>query len=136
MSAEWELRQMMLDMMRADGEIMARVNGVFNERPITATAPYIELLSSISNDWSSKSFAGREVRLSIVFRSAAQEAIEDASNISVVQWIERCAENLPKKLSSHVIINSQYLRSRSGHDNDGGWSILIDYRFRLQKIEA
>lgn len=131
MSAEWELRQALLHALRSDGGIMARVNGVFDEGPITATAPFIELLSSIAVDWSSKSFDGREIRISIALYSAAQE---NAPDVSAIELIDQCVQNLPAKLASYTIINRQYIRSRTGHDSDGRWSILIDYRFRLQKI--
>lgn len=129
MSAEWELREAILKTLRTDAEIMAHVNGVFNERPLVATPPYIELLGSTSSDWSSKSFIGREVRISIALRSAAQE---DAPSISVLPLIENLMLKLPNELPHHRIINNQYLRSRSGHDADGRWTIVLSYRFRLQ----
>lgn len=143
MSAEWELRRALLDALRSNSEIMARVNGVFDERPITATAPYIELLNSISNDWSSKSFQGREVRLTIALVSAAQEIAPDVASVDL---IEQALQNMPTNIPTNTptntlndeprykIINHQYIRSRYGHDADNRWTILIDYRVRLQHL--
>lgn len=129
MSAEWELRKIILEMLRGDDEIMAHVNGVFDERPLVAAPPYIELLGSTSSDWSSKSFTGREVRISIALRSAAQE---DAPSITILPLLENLMLKLPNELPHYRIINNQYLRSRSGHDEDNRWTIIISYRFRLQ----
>lgn len=143
MSAEWKLRQALLSALRENCDIMAQVNGIFDQGPIKASAPYIALLGSISNDWSSKTFTGREVFISIIWHSAAQE---DAPDVSVIDLIEQILANLPANLSANLpanlsangpqyqIINHQYLRNRSGHDDDGRWSILMDYRFRLQRI--
>lgn len=135
MSAEWELRGAVLSALRSNSEIMARVNGVFDERPITATAPYIELLSSISNDWSSKSFQGREVRLSIALMSAAQESAPD---LSAAEFIHQVLLNLPNNIPQHEprykIINIIFDRTRTRHDADNRWTILIDYRVRIQYL--
>ena len=129
MTAEWELRQVILEILSHDAEIMSHINGVFDERPSQATPPYIELLNSVSVDWSSKSFTGREVRISIALYSAAQE---EAPSVMLLSLIESVMTKLPRELPHHHIINSQYLRSRSGHDADGRWTIVINYRFRLQ----
>lgn len=135
MSAEWQLRQAVLQALRSDDEILARVNGIFDERPITASAPYIELLNSISTDWSSKSFEGREVRLSIALRSAAQEDAPDILSLDLIeQSVLNLDANIPIDPPQFKIINRQYIRSRSGHDADGRWTIIIEFRVRMQRI--
>lgn len=135
MSAEWELRAALLDALRSNSAIMARVNGVFDELPIVASAPYVELLSSISSDWSSKSFDGREVRLSIALISAAQENAPDVSTIDLIeQVVQNLPANIPTDNPHYKIINSIYIRARTRHDADNRWTIMSDFRVRLQHL--
>ncbi len=135
MSAEWELRAALLDVLRSNSAIMARVNGVFDERPITASAPYIELLSSISSDWSSKSFDGREVRLSIALTSAAQENAPDVRTMDLIeQAVQNMPANIPSDEARYKIVNIIYIRARTRHDADNRWTVMIEFRVRLHPL--
>ncbi len=135
MSAEWELRAALLDALRSNSAIMARVNAVFDERPINASAPYIELLSSISSDWSSKSFTGREVRLSIALISAAQENAPDVTTMDLIErTVQNMPVNIPVKEPLYKLINCIYIRARTRHDADNRWTIVSDFRVRLQHL--
>ena len=135
MSAEWELRSAVLDALRSNGDIMARVNAVFDERPLAASAPTIELLSSISGDWSSKSFNGREVRLSIVLISAEQESAPDVTTMELIeQVVQNLPTYIPAKEPRYKLINRIYIRARTRHDADNRWTIVSEYRVRMQQL--
>ncbi|WP_242183882.1 DUF3168 domain-containing protein [Sphingomonas sp. CARO-RG-8B-R24-01] len=126
MSAERTLQAAALAALRA----VAGLNGVFLGPPVRATAPFAELGDLIAIDWSTKDLAGREIRLMVTLRDAAEGPgrIETLA-AGVVAAIEAIPRDLPGWRLASVVL----ARLRITGGSPGQWSASVDYRIRMME---
>lgn len=104
------------------------LNGVFEGPPVKATPPYAEIGETLSGDWSVKDRDGRELRLAVTIRDAAEtptrvQALAAAAGAAI--------EALPRDLDGWRIASLVFVRMRLLRPAPGRWSAVIEYRVRM-----
>lgn len=127
MSFETELQSAVIAALKAHGAIAAQANGVFLERPVRASAPYLVLGEMLSADWSVKGAAGREVRVIVRVHDLAEGW---SRAIALQAAAGEAIEGLPRILGGWRIGSVTFLRGRSVREASGGWLATAEYRIR------
>ena len=107
---------------------LAGLNGVFEGPPVKAAPPYAEIGETLSGDWSVKDRDGRELRLAVTIRDAAEtparvQALAGAAGAAI--------EALPRDLGGWRIASLMFVRMRLLRPAPGRWSAVIEYRVRM-----
>ena len=98
--------------------------------PLTAAFPYAIVEAGPESDWSHKSGAGRELRLSILVRDKGERP---ARLRGLVAEIERVIMEIGADLTSWRLVNLVFVREAMLRETGAAWSAAIDYRARLLK---
>jgi Protein of unknown function (DUF3168) len=107
-------------------QVTAIVDGPAPDQPL----PYIQIGDSLETDWSTKTFDGREHRLTIHAWSSQPGSAQARQLLALADDVLTGA--LPA-LTGHKIISRQFIQSRVLTDEDGQVRHgLADYRFRTQ----
>jgi hypothetical protein len=126
MSFEAELQDAALAALRA----VEGANGVFLERPVRATPPYLVLGEMLSADWSAKGAIGREARLQV----RVHDQGESWSRTAALQGAAgRAIEGLSRQIGSWRLGSIVLLRARTARDGSGGWLGTVEYRIRAME---
>ncbi|MEW4449670.1 DUF3168 domain-containing protein [Qipengyuania sp. JC766] len=120
------LRTAMLDWLRAGPAPLDRLNGVTEESPDAASAPCLAIAASASADWSTKTQAGREVRLALELVTRA-DPLEDAVLHAA---IDARVSALPRRQTGVAIASITFLRARTRQGERGLRTTLLEYRIR------
>ncbi|MCI4589847.1 DUF3168 domain-containing protein [Sphingobium sp. BYY-5] len=129
MSAEVAVRAAVLDALRADGALMAAVNGVYDGEPGRAAAPYGHVGECLGADWGGKEVEGRELRLTIGLAVAEEGPGRLGGMIARVDPAIQAAG----ARDGWRIVSARLLRSRVARGGTGamsGWRAVVDYRIR------
>lgn len=131
MSFEAELQAAVIAALTGDPVIAAQANGVFLERPVRATVPYLTMGEMLSADWSAKALPGREVRLVVHVHDTGESwgrtvALQGAASAAI--------EALSRNLGGWALGAVTLLRSRTMRDSATGWRGTIEYRVRAMEI--
>lgn len=102
-------------------------NGVFLERPVRASAPYLVLGELLSADWSAKGVAGREVRLSVRVHDQGENWARTAALQGAVS---RAIEGLARDVGGWRLGSVVMLKARTVRERDGSWLGTVEYRVR------
>ncbi|SDA35219.1 DUF3168 domain-containing protein [Sphingomonas sp. NFR15] len=107
---------------------IAGLNGVFEGPPVKATPPYAEIGETLSGDWSVKDRDGRELRLAVTIRDAAEtparvQALAAAAGAAIAA--------LPRDLGAWRVASVAFVRSRLLRPAPGRWGVVIEYRVRV-----
>lgn len=105
-------------------------NGVFLERPVRASVPYLVLGEMLSGDWSAKALRGREVRLIVTVYDAGESW---ARAVSLQGAAGAAIEALPRDIGGWALGTVTLLRSRTMRDGAAGWRGTIEYRVRAME---
>lgn len=132
MSFELELAAAVVAALKADPDISASANGVFLERPVRASAPYLVLGPLLTVDWGTKGSRGREVRLAVTVHDAGESW---ARAVSLQGAASRAIEALPRELAGWSLGSVVLVRCRTARDGTDGWLGLVEYRVRAMEIE-
>lgn len=132
MSFELELQEAVLAVLSTDPDISAAANGVFQERPVRASAPYLILSPLLATDWSAKGLRGREVRVAVTVHDVGETW---ARTVSLQGAVSRAIEGLPRTLAGWSVGSVALLRCRTARDGTNGWLGLVEYRVRAMEIE-
>lgn len=128
MSAEGVLQAALLAGLRGDAVLSAGLNGVFEGPAVKASTPYAELGDLLSVDWGTKTHAGRELRVGVTVRDAAETGVR-------VQWLAEAAgaaiERLPRDLDGWRVASVALVRTRVLRGPPGRWSAVVEYRVRM-----
>lgn len=128
MSAESVIQAALVAALRGDAALGAALNGVFEGPQGKATAPFAEIGELLSVDWSTKDAAGREVRLAVTVRDAA----ETPARLHALAGLAGAAiEALPRDLDGWRIASLSFVRTRVVRGGPGRWSAIIEYRVRM-----
>jgi hypothetical protein len=131
MSFEAELHAAVMEALRSEADILATANGVFLERPVRASPPYLVLGPLTSADWSAKGASGREVRVTAQVHDAGESWTR---TVALLGAAGRALEALPRNLNGWSLGSVTMLRSRTTRDGAGGWLGMVDYRVRAMEI--
>ena len=124
---ETALRAALLEWLRAAPAPLDALSAIEEEAPARATAPWLAIAASASADWSTKTQAGREVRIAFELHSRGDEPATDAALLAAVE--ARIAA-LPRAQAGFDIVTAQFLRARSERRGANARATLIEYRFR------
>jgi len=125
---EIRLRAALVDWLAADPLLAAELNAVVEEAPSRTSLPWLAIAATASTDWSSKSHAGREVRVALELHCRGDRPDTAAT---LVGAIEARIEALPPAQSGFRVINARFLRARAEQRGESLRAILIEYTFRL-----
>lgn len=125
---EVPLRAALLAWLADDPSLAARLNAIVEEAPLRASLPWLAIAASASLDWSTKTQAGREVRLALELHCRGDRP-GDAADL--VAAIERRIAEFPPEHDTFRIVTVQFLRARAEQRGESRREILLEYRFRL-----
>jgi hypothetical protein len=123
---EVPLRAALIAWLRAD-PALAALNAVCEEAPSRTSLPWLAIAASASADWSSKTHAGREVRVALELHCRGDTP--DAADL--VAAIEARVASLPRDQAGFAVVTTRFLRARAEQRGESRRAILIEYRFRL-----
>lgn len=110
---------------------LASVDGLAGRheaRPLQAAFPYATVETGLESDWSHKSGAGREVRLTVVVRDAGERP-ERLRRL--IQESESALAAIDGSMAGWRMISFVFLRSRLLPEAERRWAGVLDYRARL-----
>lgn len=126
------LQEAVVAALQASVPIMAAVSGVYEGPPPRAAFPYISVSDGTQFDWSTKTEAGREIRLALTIWDDGEEP---ARLHSLMHEVETTVANLPRALDGWHIASLVFLRSMIVRDPAGPWAGLVEHRVRLMQVE-
>ena len=107
------------------------LTGVYDGPPPRAAFPYVAINDGIASDWSTKTDAGREIRLALTVWDDG-ESTTRLSNL--MSHVEDAVLAIPRDLPDWRIASLMFLRSMVVRDPAGPWAGLVEYRVRLLAI--
>ncbi|CDO36847.1 DUF3168 domain-containing protein [Novosphingobium sp. KN65.2] len=125
---EVPLRAALLDWLTADTTLVDQLNVIVEEAPLRASLPWLAIAASASSDWSTKTAAGREVRVALELHCRGDRP--DAA-AALVAAIEARIEAMPREQSGLAIVTIRFLRARAQQRSESRRAILLEYGFRL-----
>tara|TARA_B100000678_G_scaffold163512_1_gene136571 strand:- start:451 stop:843 length:393 start_codon:yes stop_codon:yes gene_type:complete len=125
---EVTLRAALLDHLRADPAIASALNIVDEAEVERASTPWLALVASAAIDWSTKSHAGREVRVAFELRLHGDDP---ATGGDIAQLVDTRALSLPPAQAGFRVVSASFLRARAERRERNVRALLREYRFRL-----
>jgi Protein of unknown function (DUF3168) len=113
---------------RAIVAVLNDIAPVYDGVPPRAAFPYIVISDSPVTDWSTKTEAGREIRLALNIWDDGEEA---ASLRALMTSVEAAIDALPRNLPGWRIANVVFLRSLISREPRAPSVGLIEYRVRI-----
>lgn len=122
------LQEAAVSAVEAHPVLAAELQGVFDGPPPRAAFPYISMTDGVSNDWSTKTEQGREIRLALTLWDDG----EQASRLSSLKGhVEDAIAAMPRDLPGWRIASVVFLRSMVIRDPVGPWAALVEHRVRM-----
>jgi hypothetical protein len=106
---------------------VAGLSGVHEAAPIQAAIPSATVAAGLETDWSHKSGAGRELRLSIMLRDEG----ESASRLRALVGAAEAALQGLETGGGWRLVTLVFVRSIFAAQTPGKWTATIDYRARM-----
>jgi len=125
---ETALRTALLDRMRADAALMDAINLVDEAEIERASTPWLALVASAAIDWSTKTHAGREVRVAFELRLHGDDP---ATGADIAALVDARVLSLPADQVGFRVVTAQFLRGQAERRERNARAILREYRFRL-----
>jgi hypothetical protein len=125
---EIALRAALLGWLRADPILALQLNAIAEEAPARTALPWLALAASASTDWSTKSGAGREVRVALELHCRGDTSEAAATLVSA---IEARIDSLPRAQAGFAIASHRFLRARAEQRAESRRAVLLEYAFRL-----
>lgn len=122
------LRAALLDHLRVDTEIAGRVNLIDEAEIERASAPWLALVASAAVDWSTKTHAGREVRVAFELRLHGDDP---ASGADLATLLDARLLSLPSAQDGFRVASAAFLRGRAERRARNARALLREFRFRL-----
>lgn len=107
------------------------INGVFLERPVRASPPYLVLGELAGSDWGAKDAPGRELRIIVRVHDEGESWMRAAT---LQGEAARAIEALPRTLGDWSLGAVVLLRARTLRDGTRGWLATVEYRVRGMKL--
>lgn len=107
---------------------IAGLNGVYLGPPVKATPPYAELGDLLSIDWGVKDRAGRELRVGVTVRDAAETS---GRAQELAGLVGAAIEGLPRDLDGWSVASVVMVRARTSGGAASRWAASVEYRIRV-----
>jgi hypothetical protein len=107
------------------------ISGVFDGPPPDAPPPYLVVGADLVSDWSTKTEAGHEHRITINAWDAGPGAARAKALLGAV---ETALTGLGGSSDGHMIVSTRLLRSLVLTDAEGWSQGIIDFRIRSQAL--
>ncbi len=131
MSAEVAVRAAVIAALKADGELMSLLNGLFDGQPARAAPPFAVMGECIASDWGAKGVDGRELRLTISLNDAGDMAGRIGAMLARIDPVMQALDMAGERWR---VVNARLIRSRlmrTGARDGDGWRAVVDYRLRV-----
>jgi hypothetical protein len=125
MSAEAAAVAHMLALLSEDAALARVLHGVYGRPTARAAMPHLMLGAIVSADWGTKDRAGCELRIEL--RHASTSGPDEGI---VAERIAALVPAMRGVAGGWEIVSARLIRSRSGHDRQGGWSQSFEIRCR------
>jgi hypothetical protein len=125
---EIALRAALLGWLSADPVLAAQLNAITEEAPARTAPPWLAVAASASTDWSTKSGAGREVRIALELHCRGDTPEAAAA---LVAAIEARIDSLPRAQPRFAIASHRFLRARAEQRAESRRAVLLEYAFRI-----
>ena len=122
------LRAALIEWLRGDAELTARLNAIEEEAPVTATPPWLGIAASASIDWSVKTRTGREIRLALELTDRQEASADMAVTTRLIE--QRIGAFMPDQ-DGFECVGIQFLRGRAERRPRALRTVLLEYRFRV-----
>jgi Protein of unknown function (DUF3168) len=114
--------------LQAHPALALALTGVYDGPPPRAAFPYISVGDGASNDWSTKTAIGREIRLALTLWDDG----EDATRLhTLIGHVEDAIAGVARDLPGWRVASLVFLRSMIVRDAAGPWAGLIEHRIRV-----
>jgi len=107
---------------------IAGLSGVHGEMPIQAAPPHAMVGAGLETDWSHKSGAGRELRLSVILRDQGERP---ARLRMLAAEAEAALQEMAVELDGWRLVTLNFVRSMTVAESTGRWALTLDYRARM-----
>lgn len=107
---------------------ISALTGTYASSPLQAALPFATVDAGQETDWSHKTGAGREVRLSILLQDKGER--QDRLR-ALMGEAEARVNGLAPEAGGWRIVSLVFLRSRIVGGAREGWTGMIDYRARM-----
>ena len=127
---EIAFRSALLAWLQADPALSGNLNAVVEEAPSRTALPWLALTASASTDWSTKTEAGRDIRLALELNYRGDDPLSEAALIAA---IERRVESLPADQSAagFRIASLMFLKGRAEQRGEARRALVLEYRVRV-----
>jgi hypothetical protein len=109
-------------------EAVAGLNGRYQGPAIRSAAPYAVVEAGAESDWSHKSGAGREVRLTVTLRDVSERPVRLRG---LTEEAQAAVGEIAAGGDGWRIVSLAFLRSRLLPEGDRSWVATLDYRARM-----
>jgi hypothetical protein len=106
---------------------VAGLSGVHEAAPLQAAIPSATVAAGLETDWSHKSGAGRELRLSVMLRDEG----ESPSRLRALAGAAEAALQGLETDGGWRLVTLVFVRSIFAAQTPGKWTATIDYRARM-----
>jgi Protein of unknown function (DUF3168) len=114
--------------LQAHPVLSAELTGVYDGPPPRAGFPYISVTDGLVTDWSTKTAAGREIRLALTVWDNG----EAASRLhTLMGHAEDAIAGMARDLPGWRVASNVFLRSLVARDPAGPWAGLVEHRIRI-----
>ncbi|MCH7629045.1 MULTISPECIES: DUF3168 domain-containing protein [Novosphingobium] len=127
---EIAFRSALLAWLQADPALSGNLNAVVEEAPSRTALPWLALTASASTDWSTKTEAGRDIRVALELNYRGDDPLSEAALIAA---IERRVESLPADQSAagFRIASLMFLKGRAEQRGEARRALVLEYRVRV-----
>lgn len=125
---EIPLRAALLGWLQSDPALAGQINAITGEVPSRTSLPWLAIAASASIDWSTKTQAGREVRIAVELHCRGDQP-DAAAGLTAA--IEQRIASLPRNQPGFAVATIQFLRARAEQRAHNTAAMLLEYRFRL-----
>ncbi len=112
----------------AHSQLSGVLTGIYDGPPPRAPYPYVAVSDGTVSDWSTKTAAGREIRLVLTVWDDGEEA---ARLHTLMGHVEDAIATIPHDLPGWRIASLVFTRSLVARDPAGPWAGLVEHRVRL-----
>jgi Protein of unknown function (DUF3168) len=108
--------------------VMAAATGVYDGPHPRAAFPYVSLGDGFNSDWSTKTAAGREIRVAL---TVWDDGESPARLHHLMQDVEDAVADVARDLDGWRVASVVFLRSMIARDPAGAWAGLVEHRIRV-----
>jgi hypothetical protein len=113
-------------------EAVAGIGRVYDAPPLQSALPHAVVAIDVESDWSHKSGAGRELRLTATLFDKGERPLRLRRLASEA---ETALGSLGGGAGQWRLVSVQYLRTRLVRERDGRWVAVIELRARMLRAD-